>query len=227
MVKIFCDGADLKEIELAARFDRISGFTTNPSLMKKSGISDYESFANAVLGLVAGKPVSFEVLANDLPTMALQARRIATWGKNIYVKIPVTTTQGEFTGPILRELSGEGIKLNVTAIMAGEHIEWAARSLSPLTPAILSIFAGRIADTGRDPTQFIATALAVKHANTQILWGSPRQVYDVKIAEACQCDIITLTWALIDKLALFGMDLNLFSRMTVQQFHDDAKGLSL
>lgn len=222
-VKIFLDGAApeaMRDFE-----SRVEGFTTNPSLMRQAMIADYRSFARGVLEIVNGKPVSFEVFSDTLTEMGMQAIEIASWGKNIYVKIPVTTTTGESCAPLIKSLGERGIKVNATAIMTMAQIDTVARSL--VGPSILSIFCGRIADTGRDPVPFITKALHVKKAETKILWASTREVLNVKQAEMAGADIITMSPDLIKKMDLFGKDLAEYSRETVQQFYDDAKGLSL
>ena len=221
---IFLDGADLETMK--AYESRVAGYTTNPSLMRKAGIDNYKSFAAAVL-MLTNKPVSFEVFADDLPTMREQGEQIAAWGDNVYVKIPITTTSGLSTGPVIAALSMIGIKVNVTAIMTLDQIRTAARHIYPTTPAILSIFAGRIADTGRDPVPFITTALRVKPSETQVLWASTREVYNVKQAEQAGADIITMTPDLIKKMDLFGKDLAQYSLDTVKMFYNDAKGITL
>ena len=219
---IFLDGADLDTLKAMER--RFDGVTTNPSLMRKAGIGNYKSFAAAVL-MLTNKPVSFEVFADDFATMESQAREIASWGNNVYVKIPVTNTQGESCAPLMHRLGMDGIKVNATAIMTMEQINVVGREL--VGPAILSIFCGRIADTGRDPLPFITTALRVKHSETQVLWASTREVLNVKQAEAAGADIITMTPDLIKKMDLFGKDLAQYSLETVQMFYNDAKGITL
>ena len=221
-MKIYLDGADLDTLK--AMEHRIDGVTTNPSIMKKAGIDNYKSFAAAVL-MLTNKPVSFEVFADDLDGMERQAREIASWGENVYVKLPVTNTQGESLAPLMKHLGASGVKINATAIMTMEQINTVARSL--VGPSILSIFCGRIADTGRDPVPFITTALRVKHSETQVLWASTREVYNVKQAEQAGADIITMTPDLIKKMDLFGKDLAQYSLETVQMFYNDAKGITL
>ena len=220
---IYLDTANLGNI--AEFSQRVAGFTTNPSLMRQSGTHDYRAFASEVLRLVAGKPVSFEVFADDFQTMESQAREIASWGENVYVKIPATNTKGESCARLMQQLGYQRIKVNATAIMTLEQINVVARSL--VGPSILSIFCGRIADTGRDPVPFITKALHVKHSETEILWASTREVLNVKQAEQCGADIITMTPDLIKKMSLFGKDLGQYSLETVQMFYNDAKGLSL
>ena len=200
---------------------RVAGFTTNPTLLKQGG----GGWAD-LLAAANGKPVSFEVFADDFDEMERQARVIASWRDNVYVKIPVTNTKGESTAPLMRKLGMEGIKINATAVMTMSQIETVARSLI-YAPAILSIFCGRIADTGRDPVPFVTKALAVKHAETQILWASTREVYNVVQARQAGADIITMTPDLIKKLDLTGKDLTEYSLDTVKMFYNDAKGLSL
>lgn len=220
-MKIYLDGPDPN----VCQYIGIDGFTTNPSLMKKYGVTDYKKFSADILLACGGKPVSFEVMADDFPTMESQAREIATWGENVYVKIPVTNTKGESCAALMHKLGLEGIKVNATAILTMSQIEIVGRSL--VGPSILSIFCGRIADTGRDPVPFITKALHVKHSETEILWASTREVLNVKQAEACGADIITMTPDLIKKMSLFGKDLGQYSLETVQQFFTDSKGLSL
>lgn len=221
MVKLFLDGADLNS--MADYYP--DGYTTNPSLMRKAGIKHYGEFAKALISGAIGKPISFEVLADDLPTMDRQAREIASWGESVYVKIPVTTTSGDSTALLIHLLAADGIKVNVTAVMTLEQIRTVARVLTA-TPAIISIFAGRIADTQKDPTPLFTEAQRVKHANTEILWASTREVFNVKQAEGI-ADIITLSPELFSKLNLKGKDLKEYSRETVCQFYKDAQGIEL
>ena len=206
---------------------RVAGITTNPSILKAAVVKDYTGFAKEVLEIIEGKPVSFEVFSDDMEGMESQAREIASWGDNVYVKIPCTNTKAESTALLIRKLSAEGIKLNITAVMTFDQIKNLARCLHPQTPSILSIFCGRIADTGRDPVPFITQASRVKHAATKILWASTREVLNFKQAQACGADIITMTPDLIKKLDLSGKDLALYSLDTVKQFYEDAKGLTL
>lgn len=219
---VYLDSGDLPTI-LEWRH-RVSGFTTNPSLLKAGGVTHYKDFARAVIQAAEEKPVSLEVLADDLPTIEAQALEIATWG-NVYVKIPVLNTQGESTYNLLRKLSLAGVKVNCTAICTFDQIEAAARALQ-FAPAILSIFCGRIADTGRDPCPFILKAQHVKHADTKVLWASCREPYNVKQAEQMSCDIITVAPAILLKMR-FGYDLHQLSLETVRQFQRDAEGISL
>ena len=223
-IKVFADGADLAGIKKSATDPRVKGFTTNPTLMRAAGINDYKAFALDVLKVVTDRSVSFEVFADDLPTMENQAREIASWGSNVYVKIPVTTTKGEFAGPIIRSLSKAGVKLNVTAIMPLEQVRDVGTALDPNTPAIVSVFAGRIADTGRDPVPHMAEALRIlgNRPKAELLWASPRELLNIFQADEIGCHIITVTGDLINKLALVGKDLDQYSRETVAMFYRDA-----
>jgi transaldolase len=222
---IYLDSGDLKEISALA--SSVAGFTTNPSLMKQSGIANYRGFAKEVLSIIGDKPVSFEVFANEALEMEKQAREIASWSSNIYVKIPVTNIQGEASKKLIQKLARKGLKINVTAVMTTPQIESVCRWVVPRIPAILSIFAGRIADTGINPVPVIRRAIGGKYENTKILWASAREVLNVKQAEDCGCDIITLAPSLVRKLPLLGKDLTQYSLETVRQFYDDAKGLTL
>lgn len=223
-IKLFGDGADLAGIERLAADPRIKGFTTNPTLMRAAGVTDYRGFAYDLLDLVPDRPVCFEVFADDLATMANQAREIASWGENIYVKVPVSTTQGEFCGPIITALSSEGVKLNVTAMMTIDQVVHVRDALAKGTPAILSVFAGRIADTGRDPIPHMARAAALlrERPELELLWASPRELLNLFHADATGCHIITMTADLIKKLSVIGHDLDVYSRETVTMFRNDA-----
>jgi transaldolase len=223
-IKIFADGADLKGMKEAAAQPHIKGFTTNPTLMRQAGISDYKRFALDVLKLIPDRPVSFEVFADDFPTMEAQGREIASWGSNVYVKVPVTNTKGEFAGPLLSRLSSDGIMLNVTAIMTNDQVKRVAAVLAKDTPAIVSVFAGRIADTGRDPVPLMreAVALLKERPKAELLWASPRELLNIFQADEIGCHIITVTGDVIRKLALVGKDLDKYSLETVAMFHKDA-----
>ncbi len=223
-VAIFADGADRQSIlELAAN-PLIKGFTTNPTLMRAVGVDDYESFAREVLELVPTMPVSFEVFADDLHEMERQARRIAQWGDNVYVKIPVTDTKGSPTGRVLSTLSEEGVKLNVTALFTVDQVRWVTEALAGGPSAFISIFAGRIADTGRDPIPIMVDSLAVlaSHPNLKLIWASPREILNVVQADEIGCHVITVTHELLRKLPSIGKDLDEFSLETVRMFHRDA-----
>jgi transaldolase len=223
-VKIFADGADLKGMKEAATQPHVKGFTTNPTLMRQAGVTDYKQFALDVLKLIPDRPVSFEVFADDFPTMEAQGREIASWGSNVYVKIPVTNTKGEFAGPLMTRLSTAGIKLNVTAIMTNEQVRRVAAALAKDAPAIVSVFAGRIADTGRDPVPIMreAVALLKERPKAELLWASPRELLNIFQADEIGCHIITVTGDVIRKLALVGKDLDRYSLETVAMFHKDA-----
>ena len=223
-IKIFADGADFAGIMAMTKNPRVSGFTTNPTLMRKAGISDYEAFARKLLKNVTDKPISFEVFADDFPSMIAQGRMIASWGKNVNVKVPVTNTKGEFAGSVIRTLSSEGVELNVTAIMTVEQVRAVAEALDPKTPAIVSVFAGRVADTGRDPIPHMRAckqALASR-PKAELLWASPRELLNIFQADEIGCEIITVTNDVIEKLKLVDKDLVEYSRETVQMFYRDA-----
>ena len=224
-IKLFADGADLDSMLVLYKNPSIKGYTTNPTLMKKAGITNYEKFARQVLEEIPDRPVSFEVFADDLTNMLAQAKVIASWGSNVNVKIPVTSTRGEFTGPIIRELSSSGVQLNITAVFTPEQVEIIADNLSCDTPAIVSVFAGRIADTGLDPIPIMSDCLGIlKHLpKAELLWASPREFLNIIQADEIGCHIITATPDLLDKLKLLGKDLTEFSLETVRMFYDDAQ----
>jgi transaldolase len=225
-IKIFADGASLPSMLESARDPRIAGFTTNPTLMRKAGIADYRAFAGEVLGAIRDKPISFEVFADELPEMRRQAREIATWGDNVYVKIPITNTRREPTTALVRELGASGVKLNVTAICTLEQVRDTAHALEGAAPSVISVFAGRIADTGRDPIPLMQEALQICRAadrSIELLWASPRELLNLIQAAEIGCDIITVTPDLLKKLELVGKDLGAFSLETVQMFFRDAQ----
>lgn len=223
-IRIFADGADVDWIRKAAADPRIQGFTTNPTLMRAAKVEDYRAFAREVLRIVPERPVSFEVFADDFPIMERQAREIASWGDNVYVKIPVTNTKGECSGPLIARLSAAGIKLNITAILTLDQVESVVGHLAEQTPAVVSVFAGRIADTGRDPVPIMAKALQMLRPcpRAELLWASPRELLNIIQADAIGCHIITATGDLLGKLALVGKDLGDFSLETVSMFYEDA-----
>lgn len=227
-IKIFADGADLQTILSMAAKPWVRGFTTNPTLMRKAGVSDYAAFARTVLDSVTDRPVSFEVFADDLPTMEEQAREIDSWGPNVYVKVPVTNTGREFTGPILRRLSQAGVKLNVTAIMTVGQVTAVRDSLADGTPAIVSVFAGRVADTGIDPVGVMRDCLDTLRGRPELelLWASPRELLNLVQADAMGCHIITMTNDLLGKLGLLGKNLEDYSLETVEMFYRDAVAAS-
>jgi transaldolase len=223
-IKVFADGADRAGI-LALRNDPvIRGFTTNPTLMRQAGVDDYESFARDILDLVPEHPISFEVFSDDFDQMEQQAHKIASWGSNVYVKIPITDTTGTPSAPLQERLAASGIKLNVTALMTVAQVEQATERLVDGPPAYISVFAGRIADTGRDPVPIMRAALDVIRdvPNVELIWASPREVLNVVQAAEIGCHIITVTHDLLKKLSTLGKDLDQFSLETVEMFHRDA-----
>ncbi|MDP4025863.1 transaldolase [Methylobacterium sp. NEAU 140] len=224
-IKLFADGAELEAMLALYRNSLIAGFTTNPTLMRKAGITDYAGFARQVIAAIPDRPVSFEVFADDIDDMIMQGREIARWGANVNVKIPVTTTTGEYTGRVIETLSDRGIMLNVTAIMTLAQVEQVARSLRGEAPHIVSVFAGRIADTGIDPVPHMVAcreALRAIAPRAQLLWASPRELLNVYHADEAGCDIITATPDILAKLQLGGKDLAEYSLETVQMFYRDA-----
>lgn len=224
-VKLFADGADLAGIKEMAANPAIRGFTTNPTLMRKAGVSDYKAFALQALQVVRGRPISFEVFADEFGEMGKQAHEIASWGKNIYVKIPVTNTKGELSGPLVERLTRAGIQVNVTALTTVDQVKRVADRLAPETPAIISVFAGRIADTGRDPVPIMAEAVKImkKKPKSELIWASPRELLNIFQANEIGCHIITATNDILKKLPLIGKDLDAYSLETVEMFHKDAK----
>ncbi|MEM0990357.1 MAG: transaldolase [Pseudomonadota bacterium] len=223
-IKLFADGADMAGILEMYANPKIQGFTTNPTLMKKAGIADYEGFARELLAKIPDRPVSLEVFADELPEMERQARKIASWGANVNVKIPVTTTAGKSTAPVIQRLSAEGVVLNVTALMTIEQVRMVGDALSEETEAIVSVFAGRVADTGIDPVPHMTEALRILESKpkAELLWASPRELLNVFQADSIGCHIITATNDILKKLALVGKDLDQYSRETVQMFRTDA-----
>jgi len=227
-IKIFADGAKISDMVAALRDGAVSGFTTNPTLMRQAGVADYKSFALDVLKEIRHLPVSFEVFADELDEMERQARDIATWGENVYVKIPVSNTKGVSTAPLIASLSQSGIKLNVTAILSLSQVEAVVEALAPQTPAVVSVFAGRIADTGRDPVPLMRRALSICAAKplAELLWASPREVLNIYQADEIGCHIITVTPDLLKKLSLRDKDLAEYSLETVAMFYRDATASS-
>lgn len=223
-IKIFADGADLKGMLEMYRRPDIKGFTTNPTLMRKAGVSDYRAFAREVVAAIPDRPISFEVFSDDFAEMETQAREIARWGENVNVKIPVTNTRGEPSYALVKRLAAEGIKLNVTAIFTLDQVREVVAALDPKVPAYVSVFAGRIADTGRDPMPHMAAAKALcgSKPKAELIWASPRELLNVFHADAVGCDIITVTNDLLAKLGGVGKDLGVFSLETVKMFRDDA-----
>jgi transaldolase len=225
-LKIFADGAALAPMLELAKSPRIAGFTTNPTLMRKAGVADYQAFAREVLAAIRDKPISFEVFADDWAEMRRQAREITAWGANVYVKIPVTNTKGESAAPLVRELAAAGVKLNVTALCTLDQVRAMADALRGGAPSVVSVFAGRIADAGRDPVPLMREALGICRAadrRIELLWASPRELLNIVQAAELGCDIITVTNDLLAKLPTLGKDLAQFSLETVQMFHRDAE----
>ena len=223
-IKIFADGADLEAILQLSRNPIISGFTTNPSLMRRSGVDDYPGFARKVLDNITDRPISFEVLCDEFDEMRVQARTIASWGPNVFVKIPVTNTRGESAAPLIEELSREGLHLNVTAILSLAQVRTVVGALQDTPGAVVSVFAGRIADTGCDPVPIMAEAVGLLASNPrlELLWASPREILNVTQAAAVRCHIITVTHDLLAKLPGLGRGLEEVSLDTVRMFFDDA-----
>ena len=224
-VKIYADGANYKEIKNLDNNRLVSGFTTNPTLLKNNGINNYKNFAKKVLKKIRTKPISFEVIADNLSIMEEQAFEINSWGKNVYVKIPVTNTKGEFCGPILKNLSKEKVKLNVTAIFTDKQVNNVLNALDPKVHSCISVFAGRIADTGTNPINIMKRTLKkIKKNNCDLIWASPREVLNIVEANKIGCDIITVTPDLLSKfINNYKKDLNKFSIETVKMFYNDAK----
>jgi transaldolase len=223
-VNIFADGADRVGMLEMYRNPLIKGFTTNPTLMCKAGITDYQSFAQDVLRAIPDRPISFEVFSDDFAEMKRQARVIASWGKNVYVKIPVTNTLGESSTSIVHELAQEGVKLNVTALLTLDQVRKVSAALAGGSPAYISVFAGRVADTGRDPVPMMAAAVELlrMYPNIELIWASPRELLNVFQADAVGCHIITATNDILQKLVLVGKDLHDYSLETVKMFRNDA-----
>lgn len=224
-IKIFADGANYNEIKYFNLQKIVKGLTTNPSLMRKSGVKNYEIFARKVLRFVKQKPISFEVFSDDFEEMYMQAKTISSWGKNVYVKIPVTNTKGKSSHLLIKKLSDEGINLNITAIFNFYQVSKVVKSLNPKSKAIVSIFSGRIADTGINPEIVIKKSvdLLKNNKNHEILWASTRELYNVFQAEKINCHIITVPTAILKKFNLIGYDLIKYSSDTVKEFYEDAK----
>jgi transaldolase len=222
-VKIFADGADKAGMLELYRQPYINGFTTNPTLMRAIGVTDYQGFALDVLAHIQDRPMAFEVFADDEEEMEAQARHIAGWGKNVFVKVPVMSTNGSPTYDLVRSLSSDGIQLNVTALLTLEQVRDVCSALRGNSPAYVSVFAGRIADTGRDPVPIMREALTmVNDVNAQLIWASPRELLNVFQADEIGCQVITATTDILKKLPLIGKDLHEFSRETVEMFRRDA-----
>jgi transaldolase len=224
-VQIYADGADKAGIlDLYAK-PYIKGLTTNPSLMKKAGIKDYEAFARDILQTVTAKPISLEVFSDEFSEMKRQGLKIAAWGKNVYVKIPITNSRGESSIPLIRELAAQRVQLNVTAILTVAQVQAVAGALNPAVPSVVSVFAGRIADTGVDPMPIMRECVAVLagHPKAELLWASVREVLNILQAEACGCAIVTVPHDILAKAAkMLGTDLTALSLDTVKMFANDA-----
>ena len=227
-IQIFADGADIKSIKKYNVNNIIKGFTTNPSLMKSNNIKNYKSFAKKILKIVKRKSVSFEIFADDKKTIIEQAKQINSWGSNVYVKVPYYNSKGKNNLKIIKILSSKGVKLNITAIFQLKQIKNILKNLNKNTRSILSIFAGRIADTGIDPGEIIYTSvkLTKRNKNIEILWASCRELYSIKEAEKLGCHIITVPDSILNKMSLFGKDLKKYSVETSKQFFEDSKGIN-
>jgi transaldolase len=223
-VKIWADGADKKGMVELNQKPFVRGFTTNPTLMKKAGLTDYEGFARDILQSVTEKPICFEVFSDEFNEMERQALKIQSWGKNVYVKIPITNTRGESAVPLIKKLSSQGVKLNITAMLTVEQIRAASDVIQPGIPSVVSIFSGRIADTGIDPTAAVREILQFlkPKPNVELLWASCRELLNIFQADEAGCHIITVTHDILAKLPLIGMDLDQLSLDTVKMFHRDA-----
>ena len=223
-IKMYCDGADVESLLQMYKNPLIKGFTTNPTLMRKAGVDDYEKFGRAIVQAIPDRPISLEVFADELDEMEQQAMVLASFGQNVNVKIPVTNTKGEPTDRVIRNLSRRGVVLNVTAILTLEQVRRVAAALDPATPAIVSVFAGRVADTGVDPVPMMREALKLlkDRPKAELLWASPRELLNIFHADQAGCHIITVTTDLLAKLALIGKSLEQFSLETVKMFYNDA-----
>ena len=224
-VKLFLDGADLDEMKRAYTESYVSGFTTNPTLMRRGGVTDYELFARQAIEAIPDLPLSFEVFSDDFDDMELEARKIASWGGFTYVKIPITNTRGQSSLPLIQRLADDGLRINVTAIMTLGQVQGSANALNPEVPSIVSVFAGRVADTGVDPLPLMRNSAAILEPlpRAELLWASPRELLNLFHADQCGCDIITATGDIVKKLGLVGKDPEEFSLETVQMFYNDAQ----
>jgi len=226
-IKLFADGADISAMKEAYKVGIVKGFTTNPTLMKKAGVTNYEAFARAVLAEIHDLPISFEVFSDEFDEMEIQARKIASWGKNVKIKIPITNTKGESSISLIKKLSAAGLSLNITAILTLEQIRDIVEALSDGAKSIVSVFAGRIADTGRDPVPLMREAASIVKArsDTELLWASSRELLNIFQAEYCGCHIITVTNDILKKFPLVNKDLAELSLDTVRMFYEDAQSL--
>jgi transaldolase len=226
-IKIFADGADINGMKEMRKAGYISGFTTNPSLMKKAGVTDYEAFALEVVKEITDLPLSFEVFSDDFETMEKEARKIGSWADNVYIKIPITNTKGEYSSGLIKKLSSEGFKLNITAILTLAQVEQVIKVLSPDSRTFISVFAGRIADTGVNPIPIMKQAADMCRgiAGVESLWASTRELINIFQAQDCGVDIITVTNDVLKKLPLISKDLTELSLDTVRMFYNDARSL--
>lgn len=224
-IKIFADGAEKTGMLEMAGKPFIQGLTTNPTLMRKAGISDYKSFAHEILGLIRDKPISFEVFSDEFSEMERQAMEIASWGDNVYVKLPITNTRREPLHPLIRKLAARKVKLNVTALMTLEQVKGTVDALDPAVHSYISVFAGRIADTGRDPIPLMADSLKAMKGNpkAELIWASPRELLNIFQADEIGCHIITVTNDILKKLDMVGYDLGEYSLDTVKMFYRDGQ----
>jgi len=224
-IKLFMDGAEIAAMKKLYAEGVAKGFTTNPTLMRKAGITDYAAFAKEAIKAIPDLPISFEVFSDSLDAMEREARIIRGWGGNTYVKIPVTNTKAESTAPLIKKLAADGVPLNVTAILTVEQVKTVAAALNPKTPSIVSVFAGRIADTGVDPVPLMSECVRILKPNktAELLWASPRELLNVFQADDCGCHIITATPDVLAKLSLVGKDLTAYSLETVKMFYGDAQ----
>jgi transaldolase len=223
-VKIYADGAERAGMLEMYAHPLVKGFTTNPTLMRRAGISDYRAFAQEIIACIPDRPISFEVFSDDFAEMERQALEISSWGGNVYVKIPITNTRDQFSGPLLRRLAAAGVRLNVTAMMALDQLRQASECLQDGPSGYLSVFAGRIADTGRDPLPLMAAAVELlrPYPQLELIWASPRELLNIFQADAIGCQIITVSHDVLRKLSLVGKDLHEYSLDTVRMFRDDA-----
>lgn len=225
LIKIFADGADKASIRVLAEDPIIKGFTTNPTLMRKAGVTDYAAFAKDIVGKIHGKPISFEVFSDDFKEMERQARIIASWGSNVYVKIPIMNTKKESSFDLVKKLAGDGVQLNITAILTAHQVRHIIPALSPKIPAIISVFAGRVADTGIDPIPLMEECCEIlkPFSDYELLWASSRELFNIYQAEYAGAKIITVTPDILKKAAMIGIDHIELSAQTVQMFYDDGQ----
>jgi transaldolase len=224
-IKIFGDGADRESIAKLCADPLIKGFTTNPTLMRKAGVEDYETFAREILEIVRDRPISFEVFSDDFGEMEEQALQISSWAENVYVKVPVTNTSGEPAAGVVGRLADQGVKVNVTALTTPAQVKEVVQWVAGGPPCYVSVFAGRIADSGRDPLPLMTESLehASAHPNVELIWASPRELLNIVQADAIGCHIITVTDDLLEKIGTLGRDLEEFSLATVKMFYEDGQ----